>query len=476
MMRSRFLLLSLPVLCWGLIFYLPVFDMVSVWSQSKTYEHGFLIVPISLWVAWQQRDAARCQPKEIAWFPILLVPIPGLLWLIGYAANIALFEHTAAIMSFQLLLWTLLGTPRARVMWFPIAYLLFCIPFGEELIPLLQEFTADLSILFLNLAGVPVYRDGLYISIPNGRFFVAEACSGIRFLISSVALGCLFAYLQFQKTGKRILFVIFSFVFPIIANGIRAFGIILVGYLTDMKHATGADHLIYGWVFFSLVILGIFLTASLFADPPPTTVQHRKPEASCNHSPERAIGLLCALLLCFALWGQSIMHNQQAVSDTTPLLSGSIPTQPASYWGINFPNAAMSQQGTDSKGTTFFYTARYPLWQENGELISSNNQLYDKERWSQKKTSQLQLTKNANANFITLTNNQGTGLQLIYWYCIRDYCNSNPLLIKLTQARQLMLGDTGFANVYAIASTNKDSAERYAKQWQEHHIKQSLQP
>lgn len=483
MEQNKPLLVLLPIFCWGLVFYAPLMDMATVWGQSKTYEHGYLIAPISLWVAWQHRQQISQLPRDVAWLPILLMPIPGMLWLVGKAGGVALFEHAAAIFSLQLLLWAMLGTPRAKVMWFPIAYLTFCIPFGEELIPSLQTVTADLSIVFLQLSGIPVYRDGWYLTIPNGQFFVAEACSGIRFLISSVALGTLFAYLQFTKPWKRILFVGFSFIFPIIANGIRAYGIILIGYLSDMKHATGADHLVYGWVFFSLVILCIYLTASLFADKQREQETVSPQPHPSGTSPVKAIGLLSALLLCFALWGRSMTAVPDPVTDTSPLLAGSVVTQSVSHlpsppdtkpatslemeklWGIQFPHASIAKLAVSTDGNALLYTARYALWQPEGELISSDNQLFDKEKWAIQRSGQLSLQTDTSAATLSLTNQRGDTMQVVYWYCISEFCSSDPLTIKLYKAGQLIRGGSGYADVFAIASSDDQQAAHFARLW-----------
>lgn len=74
MTQNKATLVLIPMFCWGLIFYDSVIDMVTVWSQSKTYEHCFLILPIFFWLVWQKRHALQEQPQDIALVPILLIP------------------------------------------------------------------------------------------------------------------------------------------------------------------------------------------------------------------------------------------------------------------------------------------------------------------------------------------------------------------------------------------------------------------
>lgn len=138
---------------------------------------------------------------------------------------------------------------------FPLGFLLFAVPVGEALIPPLQQVTAWFTVEGLRLTGIPVWWEGLYLSIPAGHFEVAEACSGLRYLMASVALGVLYAYLTYRSPWRRLAFVVLSMVMPIVANGIRAYGIVMIAHLEEMKYATGVDHLIYGWLFFGLVVL-----------------------------------------------------------------------------------------------------------------------------------------------------------------------------------------------------------------------------
>ncbi|HEX4173759.1 MAG TPA: exosortase, partial [Acetobacteraceae bacterium] len=107
----------------------------------------------------------------------------------------------------------------------------------------------------LEILGVPAYIDGFAIEIPQGTFFVAEACAGLRFLVASTAFGCLFALLIYRSPLRRGVFILVSILVPIIANGFRAIGIVYLGHILGSAEAAAADHLIYGWIFFSLVTL-----------------------------------------------------------------------------------------------------------------------------------------------------------------------------------------------------------------------------
>src|SRR5439155_6497987 len=95
---------------------------------------------------------------------------------------------------------------------------------------------------------------------------IVEGCSGVRYLIASFTVGVLFAYLSYHKLWKRLLFAAMSIIVPIIANGFRAYLIVMIAHLSDNKLAHGIDHFIYGWVFFGLVMLLLFWIGSFWRD------------------------------------------------------------------------------------------------------------------------------------------------------------------------------------------------------------------
>src|SRR5690606_24456170 len=102
--------------------------------------------------------------------------------------------------------------------------------------------------------------------IPSGDWSVVEGCSGLRYLIASITLGCLYAYLTYRSQVRRLVFVAVALIFPVIANGLRAYMIVMIAHLSDMKLALGVDHFIYGWVFFGLVMLLMFWIGSFWSE------------------------------------------------------------------------------------------------------------------------------------------------------------------------------------------------------------------
>ena len=172
-----------------------------------------------------------------------------------------------------------------RVSAFALLYLYFLVPSGAFLTVPMQDFAARFAVDGVQLLGIPVFSNGLDIEVPGARFTVAEACAGLRFLIASVALGTLYGYTMYRSWKRRAAFIAISIVVPIIANGMRVMGIVVLGYWLGNAEAAVADHLIYGWVFFSLVSVILILLGLPFRQDVPAFA--RPPSKIANPRAQR---------------------------------------------------------------------------------------------------------------------------------------------------------------------------------------------
>lgn len=250
-----------------LLHYKTFWSMILLWSRSQTFAHGFIIAPISVWMIWRQRDyVARFKPRP-AWAALILLAIQGIAWVLASLGNVPVVAQYAVVSMIPSAVIATLGWDIARVIAFPLAYLLLAVPFGEIFFPYLIDFTANFTVGALQLSGVPVFREYNYFSIPSGTWSVVEACSGLRYLIASLALGTLYAQLNYHSLRRRLIFIGITLIVPILANGVRAYLIVMIGHWSNMQLAVGIDHLIYGWIFFGLVSLILFWCASLWPEP-----------------------------------------------------------------------------------------------------------------------------------------------------------------------------------------------------------------
>ena len=261
---------TIMVVLWVLLLYREAaLGMAQIWWRSETFTHGFLVLPIVLWLIWRARESLALKvPEPTAWV-FAAVGAVVFAWLLADLAGVNAVAQLALVSLLVLAVPAVLGVPVASLIIFPLFFLFLAVPIGEVFLPQLMEWTADFTVLALRFSGIPVFREGLQFVIPSGNWSVVEACSGVRYLIASFTVGTLFAYLNYQSTKRRLLFMVVSILVPIVANWLRAYLIVMLGHLSGNKLAVGVDHLIYGWVFFGVVIMLMFAIGIRWAEPEP---------------------------------------------------------------------------------------------------------------------------------------------------------------------------------------------------------------
>ena len=228
--------------------------MAHQWWNIDTYSHILLILPILAWLVWIRRDeVARVEAR--GWWPGFLCCLLGLaICFVGRSADINLIAQLGVIVAFQGATFGIVGLRVGLILAFPLAYMFFLVPFGDEIIPPLQYVTAEMATALTRFSGVETVADGIHIDTPAGLFIVAEECSGVKFLVAMVALGVLVAYSCFASWKRRILFLLACVIVPIVANGIRAWATIFIAQYVGAEAAGSFDHIVYGWFFFGIVI------------------------------------------------------------------------------------------------------------------------------------------------------------------------------------------------------------------------------
>ncbi len=266
--RRPLLALALAVLALLLLYRETVMSMVDIWSRSETFAHCWLVLPISLFLAWRRRPhLVGLAPRPATW-PLLPLALLAFAWLVGDLASVNALTQFAVVAMLVLTVPAVLGTAVAGQLAFPLAFLLFMVPVGEFMLDPMMEWTADFTVAAIRLTGIPVYREGLQFVIPSGTWSVVEACSGVRYLIASFMVGSLFAYLNYTSLRRRLVFCGVALLVPLVANWLRAYMIVMLGHFSGNRLAVGVDHLIYGWVFFGVVIGIMFLIGARWTEPP----------------------------------------------------------------------------------------------------------------------------------------------------------------------------------------------------------------
>lgn len=293
--------LALALAALGGVFHVELGSAVRVWNESTAYGHCWLVLPIALWLLRERQGALLAMPATPCFWPALLALPLALLWGAGDLVGVMEARQIAALGFLEASFLALLG-PRLFWALSPgLLYLFFLVPFGAFLTPWLQSFTVDFVSHGLDALGIPNRITALQIEIPEGRFFVAEACAGLRFLIASIAFGVLYAVTMFTSPARRILYIALSCGVPIVANGFRALGIVSLGHVLGSAQAATTDHVLYGWIFFSIVILLLAgLGMPLRQDPPPYAPA---PSGSAGRSGALPLALATLPILVLAACG-----------------------------------------------------------------------------------------------------------------------------------------------------------------------------
>lgn len=432
----------LMISAWFIVYYDALLSMESIWSRSDTFAHGYFILPISIWLLWRDKSCLVNSPVQLTWLPLPLLATSLFVGLFAYAADINVLGQLSAVTSLIFLLWALVGHKLAWHYRFPLVFLIFLVPMGENLIPWLQDVTAWFTVFFLNLNGIPVYVDGLYIEIPTGMFEVAVACSGIRYLIASAAVGALYAHLTYTKTHKQLFFFIFALTLPILANGIRAYGIVAIAYYSDMKYATGADHLVYGWFFFGIIMMLMFWIGGFFADK-----EAEEQSSAVGVNEQGKIDSYISITMITL----PLLMVTYCLFKAIPLVSlqdTELNETSASSWGINFTDAL--EQGLDSVDHLHVFYASYANKQNQGELISSTNFLHNIDRWTVIEQAKRSLD-NKPIQVVHLRNLSGLSRSYVYQYKIGDFYTVNKNTAKLLQAWNSLSRQSDTSNIYAVS-------------------------
>ncbi|WP_052010295.1 MULTISPECIES: exosortase A [unclassified Alteromonas] len=467
--NSRFYLaFCVLIALWIAFTWQGLTTVVSVWYGNEIFNHGFFIVPGALYLIYLKRDTLLSQPIHSTPLAFIVIVPAILLYIVGMAGDIQLFMHTATFTLLPALIWLMIGTQAAKTVLFPLCFMLFSVPVGEQLIPYLQEVAADGSVALLQVTGVPLFRSGLYIEIPQGRFLVAEACSGVSFFIASFVIGSLYAYLNLVSAKRKAVFVIISLIFPVLANIVRVYGIILIAYWTDMEHAAGADHLIYGWFFFAFVIVCLLGIGELMRESHSVCEKPGISEIRTSHSMKSsmpAITIIVALLIFSLLWvtiieGASITKLETEQLRLAPFSDDSCKQ---SNWQplVNVPDTQEQVFLANSECNAQVYRAWFS--EGDNELVSNLHRLYDPEKFSLSSTTNVKLKmvtgKDVSFEVKRIVSVTGETFSVVRWYELDGNVFTSSIRTKIYQLKNVLLGKPSSGTMWIVTQNGHDVAE-----------------
>jgi exosortase len=264
-LHPRAAILIIVAILVSLFLYRSAFEwLIGIWSNDKDYSHGFLIIPICVYLVWIMRDRmAYIHPTPGFAAGAIVVLASMALLLAGRAGGVVLAEAVSLLILVPGVVLFVWGWNAVKAFALPLAYLQFMVPWMEEFISRVhgpfQLMSAHIGVWILNVIGIAVYQEGKFIMLPNATLEVAQTCSGVRYLTSVVALGIPLVYLT-QRSWSRAFGVIGSGVaITALTNGAR---VGFVGYMTyhyGLGLSHGPFHVFQGWFAAQIGFVVLFL-------------------------------------------------------------------------------------------------------------------------------------------------------------------------------------------------------------------------
>jgi exosortase len=265
-MQNRIKAISAAALLLGgfsVLYWHVVAKLVHDWAFDDNYSHGFLIVPLAAYLAWERRGQlarATCRPSLLGLLLIItstVVLAAGVLGAELFLTRISMLGVLAGTVLF------VLGWQHLAILSFPIAFMTLMIPipaivFNQIAFPL-QLLASRFGELALSLLGVPALREGNVITLATTSLEVADACSGIRSLVSLLTLAIVYGYFLDSRMWVRVAFAVSSVPIAIVANGIRVAGTGVAAHYLGANAAEGFFHTFSGWALFLVAVGMLFV-------------------------------------------------------------------------------------------------------------------------------------------------------------------------------------------------------------------------
>src|SRR6478735_9275495 len=235
--------------------------LIDAWIVDGNYSHGWLIIPIAAYFAWERRDKLAATPLRPSWFGLVVFAFGVLVLLAGLMGSEFFLSRVSIIITLAGIVLFLFGWAHLRILAFPLAFLLLMIPlpaivFNKIAFPL-QLLASQVGESAISAANIPVLREGNVLVLANTSLEVAEACSGIRSLVSLITLGLVFGYFADPRGWVRALIVASTIPVAIISNAARVAGTGILAHYYGPSAAEGFFHEFSGWHVFIVAFVMI---------------------------------------------------------------------------------------------------------------------------------------------------------------------------------------------------------------------------
>lgn len=449
-----------------------LFYLMGFWNQLETgeYAHGYLVLAISAYLILRSRKSLLLlspQPNFRALPPVLIF---SLCWMVAALAAVQVVQAVSLLLLMLAIVWVSLGSRVTAKLMFPVLFIIFAIPVWFPLSTVLQDLTANTVFWLVRLLKIPAFFHENMITLPAGTLSVEEACSGMRYFLAALTLGALYAYLNYQSFQARLIVFIIAAVSGVLANILRVFIVVYLGYVTDMQHPIIHDHFMLGWYLFGgLVFMLLLVDTQLYRrrSAKVSMISKKLPEKE-EVEPVPAITkmylimLLASGALLLSVGPAMVFRINHQLSNSNTNVAILSPVAAPGWsklddseddWMPKYKGALVGKQAYVKDGQEIFlYIGYYPAQTQGKELIAYFNRIYNSEVWHTNYTrARNSMIGDKRVLEQLLENKHGRRRLVWYWYNVGGWLTSNKYEAKALQVLGLLTGET-YSYVIAVAA------------------------
>jgi exosortase A len=473
--RTAWLLLGATVLALLLLHVSTIRSLARVWTDNESFSHCWFVAPLAAYMIWTRRaELAELVPRPSIG-GVLLTLVLGGVWFLAHLAQVSTGEQIGLVGMLVGAVWALLGTEVCRRIAYPLAFLALMVPFGEGLFPILINVAGRLGMIVLDWTGMPVTFDGRFLRVPGGEWTITEACSGLRYLLTILTVGAVFAYVNYRRPLKRALFLGVCVVAAVLTNGFRVWLLVVIGSLTNMQSPLVNDHVWLGWLLFAIMLFVIFQIGRRMADHEDDSVPGiaAPPVRGGPSAPARSLWVAAASVIVIAVGGTAgaaAFDRPIAgpVRYTGPVGDSAWEEVPYAPWDWKpiYPGATAEFQGAYDRGGELvgLFVGYYRAQRQGAELIGAGHGFVyedDDRGWKRSALTHRVIEASGRSIPFTQVDLEAPGVHLrvwrTYWVGGRFVAGENQ--VKLEQLRSKLAGRGDDAAVVMIYTGYDESPD-----------------
>ncbi|MFT5175982.1 MAG: exosortase A [Gammaproteobacteria bacterium] len=465
--QTRALPLALVLVTFSIVMYDTGSSLLDLWWHSDGYGHGIVVLGVTVYLLYLRRAEIVVERTRTSVLGLLLAVALMSVWSLSRILGVLIGEQVLLVLILPSIVMALYGARMAKIVALPILYLFCAIPLWSYLVPLLQESTAQAATAMSRALGVPIYLEGIYMTIPDGVFLVAEVCAGISYLLAALSLGGFYALLNLRAVWTRIAIVLLSVVAGVVFNWIRVTGIVLIGHHSKMQSEFVREHITYGWVLFVLVVVFIMVCGRLLeraeAQDDETAEKARDVDDRSRINERRvwAMAISCALVLAVPAYASmrfiTAPQSVPAVALSTLLGQGGgwqFAAPPTDGWTAFSLGADSHARASYAKAQqrVDVHVGYFSVQRQGAEAVSDRHTVYDFETWTriaQKAVvNRASVAPDMTVNEVSIRQINGANGRLVWWwYWVDEQFTADKIEAKQLQMRSLFSGKRAAAMI-----------------------------